>query len=105
MADSAALRQRRRAAHRRGDHALCRPQSCPEAGTVTPATTRGLLAAVEREFAGDSMRLEPARSLVAVAARGGQPAVAAIGRLTDMLEDHRRAPAYDGPITIIDEIR
>jgi hypothetical protein len=90
VADSTSLRSRRHYAHRRGDHTLCRPGRCPEAGTVTPEATRGLLGAVEAEFAGDPARLEVARSLVAVAQRGGQPAAAALRELGATIEAKRR---------------
>jgi len=48
------------------------------------------LGAVEAEFAGDPARLEVARSLVAVAQRGGQPAAAALRELGATIEAKRR---------------
>jgi hypothetical protein len=109
MADSAALRNRRARRHRQGDHSLCMPGRCPEAGTVATADMRELRAALEREFAADPGRLAAVRRLVQLAAGQGQPAVSALRELDRMLEASRRAKYVPlgpggGPVTIDDEV-
>jgi hypothetical protein len=50
MADSTALRQRRHARHKRGDHSICRVGRCAAAGEIKTADVRQLASAVERKF-------------------------------------------------------
>ena len=69
---------------------------------------RSLRDAIETELRDDPPRLELARSLITVAARGGPAAVGALRELGQTIEAKRRGqltPVYDGPVTITDEIR
>lgn len=58
MADSGALRARRRRAHLRGDHRLCRPDRCPGAPGVPSITP------VSRPIEAPSSPVEPPAPLV-----------------------------------------
>jgi hypothetical protein len=90
MVDSAALRQRRKRAHRQGNHTLCRPDRCPLSGTIERDDMRSLRDAIETELRDDLPRLELARSLITVAARGGPAAVGALRELGQTIEAKRR---------------
>jgi hypothetical protein len=107
MVDSAALRQRRKRAHRQGNHTSCRPEFCNLAGTIEAGDVRSLRDAIETELGEDLPRLELARSLITVAARGGPAAVGALRELSSLVEAKRRGeltPVYNGPVTVDDQI-
>ena len=97
MVDSAALRQRRKRAHRQGNHSLCRASHCSLAGQVERDDVTGLRDAIEAEFRDDPARLAIARSHVEQAAQRGQPGVAAVAALDKMLEA-KRSGRYASPI-------
>jgi len=97
VVDSAALRQRRKRRHGQGDHALCRGEHCPLAGTVERDDVRDLRAAIEAELGNDPARLAIARRLVEQAAAPGQPGVAAVVALNRVLEDGRAGRSTPTP--------
>ncbi len=70
VADSVALRSRRKRAHAKGDHSLCEPGRCPEAGRA--AAARILAAAPEAGPAAPSLTAAVASLVVGLPA--GDPA-------------------------------
>jgi hypothetical protein len=93
MADSDALRARRRRLHAKGDHTLCRPDRCPALGAPPrPAVgdVTSLEKAVEIEFAGeDVMSRALALRLVELSAGPGVGGVAAVKALGELIAAQR----------------
>jgi hypothetical protein len=95
MADSDALRQRRRRAHAAGDHDLCIVGRCKELGLsadqqAAAEGTARLRAAVEQEFPEhDPLSRALALRLVELSAGRGPAAVAALAKLGELVAFQR----------------
>jgi hypothetical protein len=95
MADSEALRQRRRRAHRAGDHDLCLVGRCQELGPsaqqqATAEATARLMAAVQQEFPeSDELSRALAARLVELSDGKGPAAVQALRALGELVSYQR----------------
>jgi hypothetical protein len=91
MADSDAVRARRKRAHAAGDHSLCRPGCERRLRVATEDDVSVFRAAVEAEFAeGDEMVRSLAIRLATIAAEGhGVPAVTALRALGELVAAQR----------------
>jgi hypothetical protein len=91
MADSEAVRARRKRRHAAGDHSQCRPGCEQRLRVATVDDVSGLVAAVEVEFAeGDVLVLALARRLARVASEGhGLAAVSALRALGELVAAQR----------------
>jgi hypothetical protein len=93
VADGDALRSRRYRPHRAGDHSLCKPDRCAQAGTVAApvdASAKRLHAAPRREFpASDEMSLALAERLADLSAGKGAAAVQALRALGELVAAQR----------------
>jgi hypothetical protein len=94
VADSAAVRARRKRAHASGDHSMCRAGCERRLRVASVDDVSGLVAAVHAEFGeGDPLVRSLALRLAAVASEGhGTAAVAALRGLGELVAAQRGGP-------------